>query len=57
MMAGPPPLGMVRQPRAGTPAGRVFLDPAGVVARHVAPEEPFSLTYVHHPYLGILEDQ
>ena len=31
-----------------------FLDPAGTVFRHFEPDEPFSLVYVHHPYLEIL---
>ncbi|MDE0828380.1 MAG: hypothetical protein OSB03_04200 [Vicinamibacterales bacterium] len=30
---------------------------AGVVARHFMPDEPFSFVYVHHPYVGIVEDQ
>ena len=52
-----PPWGWFDSRERERPLGEWFLDPAGVIARHFTPEEPFSLVYVHHPYLGISEDR
>ena len=51
-----PPWGWFDSRERERPLGEWFLDPAGVVARHFMPDEPFSFTYVHHPYVGIAED-
>jgi hypothetical protein len=52
-----PPWGWFDSRERERPLGEWFLDPAGVVARHFMPDEPFSFVYVHHPYVGIVEDQ
>ena len=52
-----PPWGWFDSRERERPLGEWFLDPAGVIARHFAPEEPFSLVYIHHPYLGIAGDR
>jgi beta-barrel assembly-enhancing protease len=52
-----PPWGWFDSRERERPLGEWFLDPAGVVARHFMPDEPFSFAYVHHPYVGIVEDQ
>ena len=33
--------------------GEWFFDPAETISRHFNPDEPFSLVYIHHPYIGI----
>lgn len=52
-----PPWGWFDSSERERPLGEWFLDPAGVVERHFMPDEPFSLVYVHHPYMGIVEDR
>ena len=49
-----PPWGWFDNSERERPLGEWFLDPAGTVFRHFEPDEPFSLVYLHHPYLGIL---
>jgi hypothetical protein len=51
-----PPWGWFDSRERDRPLGEWFLDPAGIIARHFTPDEPFSRVYVHHPYLGIVED-
>ena len=50
-----PPWGWFDNRERERPLGEWFFDPAGTIARHFSPAEPFSLVYVHHPYLGIFE--
>lgn len=52
-----PPWGWFDSRERERPLGEWFLDPAGVVARHFMPDEPFSFVYLHHPYVGIVEDR
>ena len=51
-----PPWGWFDSRERDRPLGEWFLDSAGTIARHFTPDEPFSRVYVHHPYLGIVED-
>jgi len=48
-----PPWGWFDNRERERPLGEWFFDPAGTILRHFSPDEPFSLVYVHHPYLGI----
>ena len=48
-----PPWGWFDNRERERPLGEWFFDPAGTIARHFSPDEPFSLVYLHHPYLGI----
>ena len=48
-----PPWGWFDARERDRPLGEWFLDPAGTINRHFSPDEPFSLVYLHHPYLGI----
>jgi len=50
-----PPWGWFDNRERERPLGEWFFDPAGTIARHFSPDEPFSLVYIHHPYLGIFE--
>ena len=50
-----PPWGWFDNRERERPLGEWFFDPAGTIARHFSPAEPFSLVYVHHPYLGIFD--
>ena len=50
-----PPWGWFDNRERERPLGGWFLDPAGTISRHFSPDEPFSLVYVHHPYLGIFD--
>jgi len=50
-----PPWGWFDSRERERPLGGWFLDPAGTISRHFSPDEPFSLVYVHHPYLGIFD--
>ena len=50
-----PPWGWFDNRERERPLGEWFFDPAGTIARHFSPSEPFSLVYLHHPYIGIFE--
>ena len=50
-----PPWGWFDNRERDRPLGEWFFDPAGTIARHFRPDEPFSLVYLHQPYLGIVD--
>ena len=50
-----PPWGWFDNRERDRPLGEWFFDPAGTIARHFDPDEPFSFVYLHQPYLGIFD--